>query len=73
MSRGVSSLDRFSDPLTPMGYSGPPTNLPILLSRLGVKGQPVAVQRAAVEEWLEHNEPIGLLKLQVLRLDSLLS
>lgn len=73
MSRVQSSLDRFSDPLTPADYSGPPTNLSMLLSGLGLRGKSKAVQRAAVEKWLEDNEPIGLLKLQVLRLDSLLS
>lgn len=72
MRRVPTSLDRFSDPLTPMNYSGPPTNLPMLLSRLGVKGKPKAEQRAAVEEWLKDNEPIGLLRLQVRRLDGLL-
>lgn len=50
----------------------PPTNLPALLSDLGMTGKTKDSQRAAVEEWLKHNEPIGLLKLQVRRLDSLL-
>ncbi|MCR5914153.1 hypothetical protein GC425_04605 [Corynebacterium sp. zg254] len=58
MSRVPSSLDRFSDPLTPMNYSGPPTSLPMLLSRLKMKGKPKSVQRAAVEEWLKDNKPL---------------
>ncbi|WP_155895121.1 hypothetical protein [Corynebacterium vitaeruminis] len=50
----------------------PPTNLPALLNDLGVKGKPAVEQRAAVEEWLKDNEPIGLLRLQIRRLDGLL-
>lgn len=65
MSRIQSSLDRFSDSLTPMNYSGPPTNLPMLLSRLGVKGKPQAMQRVAVAEWLKNNTPVGLLPFEL--------
>lgn len=65
MSRIQSSLDRFSDALTPMDYSGPPTNLPMLLSRLGVRGKPQDTQRAAVSEWLKSNTPVGLLPFEL--------
>lgn len=65
MIRVPSSSDRFSDSLTPMNYSGPPTNLPMLLSRLGVRGKPHAVQRAAVAKWLKSNTPVGLLPFEL--------
>ena len=65
MIRVPSSSDRFSDSLTPMNYSGPPTNLPMLLSRLWVRGKPHAVQRAAVAKWLKSNTPVGLLPFEL--------
>lgn len=65
MIRVPSSSDRFSDPLTPMNYSGPPPNLPMLLSRLEVQGKPHAVQRAAVAKWLKSNTPVGLLPFEL--------
>ncbi|MGZ7497098.1 hypothetical protein ACXM2N_08435 [Corynebacterium sp. ZY180755] len=64
--------ERLWDNLGIRKLGGHPTNLPALLDDLGVKGKPKAEQRAAVEEWLRDNEPIGLLKLQVRRLDGLL-
>ncbi|KAB1504357.1 hypothetical protein F7230_04575 [Corynebacterium sp. 320] len=45
----------------------PPTNLSALYRDLGVVGKSFEVKRAAVEEWLKDNEPIGLLALQVKR------
>lgn len=56
-SRIPSSMDRFSDPLTPMNYDGPPTNAAILFKRLGVRGKPFSVKKKAVAEWLKENEP----------------
>ncbi|WP_155994085.1 hypothetical protein [Corynebacterium vitaeruminis] len=64
--------ERLWDNLSVRKPGDPPTNLPALLNDLGVKGKPAVEQRAAVEEWLKDNEPIGLLRLQIRRLDGLL-
>ncbi|KGM18174.1 hypothetical protein [Corynebacterium auriscanis] len=60
-ARNREYAKRFWDELGIRKPSDPPTNLPALLDDLGVKGEPKAVQRAAVEKWLEDNEPIGAL------------
>ncbi|MBZ8178360.1 hypothetical protein GP475_08665 [Corynebacterium poyangense] len=53
-----SSLDRFSDDLTPMDRQGRPNCLPILLEELDVIGEPLSVKKKAVAEWLKENEPL---------------
>lgn len=53
--------ERLWDDLGVRKPGDPPTNLPALLDDLGVRGKPEAEQRAAVEEWLKENNPIGAL------------
>lgn len=65
--RALSSLDRFSDPLTPMNYGGPPTNVPMLCKRLGVRGKPFDEKKKAVRDWLGSNEPTPFMMHQLQR------
>ena len=58
---------RFWDELGIRKKGDPPTNLPALLSDLGVIGKPFEVKKVAVVHWLEENEPIGLLPIQLKR------
>lgn len=60
-------VNRFCDDLSFHRPGDTPTNLPVLLSELGVRGEPYEVKKRAVLEWLEANDPTPFLRHQLLR------
>lgn len=67
-----TSIAKWTDPIDIGPYDGPPLVMCDLLERLGVKNASFEVQKAAVDKWLESNEPTPQLQTG-LRLDGFLS
>ena len=59
------SLERFIENLGFYCDGDPICNLGILLNKLGVVGKPFEIKKAAVDEWLKSNTPVGLLPFEL--------
>lgn len=66
-----TSIAKWTDPIDIGPYDGPPLTLTSLLRLLKVEGASFEVQKAAVDKWLESNEPTPQLQTG-LRLDGFL-
>ena len=66
-----TSMDKWAGPVNFKKNDGPPLTLASLLELLGVEDASFEVQKAAVDKWLETNEPTPQLQTG-LRLDGFL-
>lgn len=66
-----TSIDKWAGPVNFKEKDGPPLTLTTLLRLLKVEGASFEVQKAAVDKWLESNEPTPQLQTG-LRLDGFL-
>ncbi|MBP3088825.1 hypothetical protein EML15_06670 [Corynebacterium sp. sy017] len=58
-------LERLWDDMSFARDDKPPTNVPVLMERLGVEGKSREERQAAVDKWLEDNEPGLFLRFQL--------
>ncbi|QDZ42216.1 hypothetical protein [Corynebacterium sp. sy039] len=58
-------LERLWDDMSFARDDKPPTNVPVLMRRLGVRGKSREERQAAVDKWLEDNEPGIMLRFEL--------